>query len=89
METLHFELENIKCGGCAKSIKNKLSELDGVQDVVVNFEQGSVEVCLGGTETTRDTILDKLASMGYPEKGKGNLAHKAVSFVSCAVGKIS
>ena len=89
METLHFELENIKCGGCAKSIKNKLFELDGVKDVAVNFEHGTVEVSLDGTRTTRDMILDKLASMGYPEKGKGNLAHKAVSFVSCAVGKIS
>lgn len=89
MHNFHFELENIKCGGCAKSIKNKLSELTQVSEVLVDFEKGTVDVTLENDTVSREEIAEKLASMGYPETGKNNLVHKAVSYVSCAVGKFS
>ena len=89
MRTENFELENIKCGGCAKSIQNKMSDFEGVREVSVDFEKGTVSVRLEGENTTREMLAEKLSAMGYPEVGKGNLAHKAVSYVSCAVGKFS
>lgn len=86
-----IEVENIKCGGCANSITNKLSELEGVEAVEVDIEQGRVEV--NGAESSRDSVVAALLGMGYPESGsiegiKAATA-KAKSFVSCAIGRMS
>ena len=87
-------VDNIKCGGCAHSVKKGLLELGGVNDVEVDVEAGSVTLELA--ETTEETVAAvkaKLQQMGYPERGSVEglqaAGAKAKSFVSCAVGKIS
>ena len=71
-----FEVENIKCGGCANSISQKLLTIERVERVA----------------PFRAMILEALARMGYPEKGSveglGSVKAKATSYVSCAVGKL-
>lgn len=89
-------VENIKCGGCANSIKQKLNALPGVTETTVDLEAGSVAVNL---ETDIDQVRviraveDKLLAMGYPKvgsiEGLKAAGAKAKSFVSCAVGKMS
>lgn len=84
-ETIY--VENIHCGGCVKSIKESLGKLPGVQEVDVFKEEEKLLV--SGSELDRHIILDKLAAMGYPEKGNNSLLRKARSLVSCATGKWS
>ena len=83
-------VENIKCGGCASSIRSKLLEQDLAQAVDVDIEQGEVQV--EGNPEWRDQVVIALARMGYPEKGSVEgmkaAAAKAKSFVSCAIGRI-
>ena len=83
-------VENIKCGGCASSIRKGLLEDEHVAEVEVDVEGGRVTV--DGDPDTRDRIALKLASMGYPEvgsvEGMKAAAAKAKSFVSCAIGRI-
>jgi len=88
---MHIEIDNLKCGGCEKSILKGLSTLDGITGVTVDRERQSVHFT--GEASLRDQVADKLRSMGYPEKGslKGldaGLAN-AKSFVSCAIGRVS
>lgn len=82
-------VENIKCGGCANSIQKGLLKLEGVEAVEVIVEQGQVNI---EGDAVRDTVVQSLLSMGYPEKGSveglNSLKAKATSFVSCAVGRI-
>lgn len=80
-------VENIKCGGCIKSIKDALQQIAGVDAVMVDKDKESVVVT--GTDIGRGIIIDKLGELGYPEKGNNSLLKKARSFVSCAVGKMS
>jgi copper chaperone len=80
-------VENIKCGGCIKSIKEALQQIAGVNTVMVDKDKESVVVT--GTDIGRGIIIDKLGELGYPEKGNNSLLKKARSFVSCAVGKMS
>lgn len=80
---------NLKCGGCANSIKKGLLGLDGVTAVSIDLDQSIVDV-----EARDDSVLDsvrkKLARMGYPQEGEANtLVHKAKSFVSCATGRMT
>jgi len=82
-----IQIENLKCGGCANTIKKGLLTLDQVTEVSIDIESSEVTV-----ETTKDNLIEvkeKLAKMGYPEVGdKNTIAHKAKSFVSCAVGRM-
>lgn len=80
-------VENIKCGGCIKSIKEALQKIAGVDTVMVDKDKEGVLVT--GTDFSRGIIIDKLGELGYPEKGNNSLLKKARSFVSCAVGKMS
>ena len=84
-----IEILNLKCGGCANSIKKGLFTVDGVQDAQVNLETSEVTI-----ETLNKKVLEevkiKLSSMGYPEAGDANtIMHKAKSFVSCATGRMT
>ncbi len=87
---MRIEVENIKCGGCAGSIRKGLLALEGVDSVDVNIETGAVEV--QADDGLRPDITRKLASMGYPETGSvqglKSAGAKAKSFVSCAVGRM-
>lgn len=82
-------VQNLKCGGCAKTITEKLSGIDHISKVEVNTENSMVSFLY---ESTEDALAarDTLASLGYPSvDGKNNLAHKTRSFVSCAMGRLS
>jgi copper chaperone len=89
--TMRVEVENIKCGGCERSILKGLAAIDGISDVVVDRDQQTIQFT--GPEPLRDIVAEKLRSMGYPEKGSlqgldAGLAN-AKSFVSCAIGRVS
>ena len=79
-------VENIKCGGCIKSIKAELSKIDGVEEVEVSNEKGEVSFA-AIDHSTVDKIINKLTKMGYPQVGEGNILHQAKSYVSCAIGR--
>ena len=92
-------VENIKCGGCANSIKQKLNALQGIASLEIDVEAGSVAIKLEegiGQEQAAQVLSaveDKLLTMGYPlvgsVEGLKAAGTKAKSFVSCAVGKMS
>ncbi len=67
------------------SIKIALLKLSGVTAVEIFKEED--KVCVSGIAVEKDTLIAKLSSLGYPEKGNNNFISKAKSFVSCAVGK--
>jgi len=88
---MQIEIDNLKCGGCEKSIVKGLSAMPEVADVVVDREHQTVR--FNGAASDRNAVVQKLRSMGYPEKGSlagfdAGLAN-AKSFVSCAVGRMS
>jgi copper chaperone len=88
---IQIHVENIKCGGCEKSIVKGLSAIEGLSNIVIDRDQQLVNVT--ADESLRDAIALKLKSMGYPEYGSvsgldAGLAN-AKSFVSCAIGRVS
>jgi copper chaperone len=88
---MQIEIDNLKCGGCEKSIVKGLSVMLEVSDLVVDREHQVIR--FSGAASDRDVVVQKLRSMGYPEKGTiagvdAGLAN-AKSFVSCAVGRMS
>ena len=90
--TTTLELENIKCGGCANTLMRALHSYKELKDASVDQATGIVR--FSHPDEFRLTGLKrKLHNIGYPVKGsvKGleKAAVAAVSYASCAIGKIS
>jgi copper chaperone CopZ len=82
-------VQNLKCGGCAKTIMSKISEVENISDVLVDVESAMVSFISKNTYVAL-AVKDKLKALGYPSiDSKNSMAAKAISFVSCATGKIS
>lgn len=84
-----LEILNLRCGGCANTIKKGILSIGGVNKVSIDIETSKVSV-----NTIDESVIilvkEKLSSMGYPEVGDANtVLHKAKSFVSCATGKMA
>ena len=87
MMKTNIKIENLKCGGCAATIKKGISSIQGIEDVAIDVENSIVTI--SSEASTLDAVKIKLSKLGYPEVGGENtLVHKAKSFVSCAVGRI-
>ena len=65
MESTTFSIPNISCGHCLMTIKNELSELDGVKTVDGNPENKEVTV-KWEPPATLDKIKETLQEINYP-----------------------
>ena len=86
-----YEVENVKCGGCANTLKTKLKDTFG--DVEVNLDVMPRKITLDIEENQIEELKQKLRSLGYPLSTDElstfeNVGAKAKSFVSCAIGKM-
>jgi len=89
MKTEKIIIENLKCHGCANTITKGISKMDGVSKVDVLVEESSVSVEYDEALQNRENIVKKLAKYGYPEQGNNNLKSEVVSYVSCAIGRVT
>ncbi|MEM6316065.1 MAG: heavy-metal-associated domain-containing protein [Bacteroidota bacterium] len=83
-----IQIDNLKCGGCANTIRKQLAQLSGVKNVEVDVPTHSVSITHKGL-IAKAAFLQKLAQLGYPEMGTTTTLQKAKSFVSCAIGRLS
>jgi len=86
-----IKVENVKCGGCASTLKNRLK--DDFGEIEVNLEVMPREITLEIDNAKLDALHDALKSLGYPISGQSfgfvaDTSMKAKSFVSCAIGKV-
>jgi len=87
-----FQVVNVKCGGCAGTLKEKLFEKFG--EVEVNLDKEPREITLDIKEEDVPILAEALKKLGYPfvtEKMGfiDSTSAKAKSFVSCAIGKMN
>ncbi len=85
-----FALLNIKCSGCANSLKKGLKEEFGEVEIDLNVIPRLITLEI--EEQDIEKLKTKVKSMGYPFASQemgfvDEAATKAKSFVSCAVGK--
>jgi len=86
-----LEVENVKCGGCASTLKKKLAPLFG--DVEVNLDVHPRQITLEIEEEQMPELQTALREIGYPLSSDAlglldTASTKVKSFVSCAVGRM-
>ena len=87
-----FKVINVKCGGCASTLKAKLSKKFG--EVEVNLDKEPREISLDIEEEQVPALAEALKKLGYPFVTEkigfvDGTSAKAKSFVSCAIGKMN
>lgn len=89
MKTEEIIVANIKCGGCASTIKKELEKLQGVSNAEVIPEKDMVKVSYDES-IERNAIVEKLLSLGYPEATEKNgMLLQLKSYTSCMIGKVN
>jgi len=88
MKTENIIVANVKCSGCATTIKKELLQISGVKNATVEVEKDMVTVSY--EDVDRDVIVRKLHSLGYPEATEKNgLLLQVRSYASCMIGKMN
>jgi len=87
-----LKVQNVKCGGCASTLKTKLMDTFG--EIEVDLTKEPREITLDIEEIQLEALASKLKSLGYPLVGESmgfvdSTSAKAKSFVSCAIGKMN
>lgn len=81
-------IQNLKCGGCAKTILNRLYDEQDVHNARVLLDENTVQIEHENTDTP-GRIKSILKQLGYPSVEEENgLMAKARSVVSCASGRL-
>ena len=86
-----FEIQNVKCGGCANTLKAKLEPIFGKIDIDLSVEPRVISIL--NNKVDEEKLRNKLIKLGYPMIDERlniaqNIATKTKSFVSCAIGKL-
>lgn len=66
MELL-FNVEGMMCAGCENRVKTALGEIDGVDEVVANHENGTVLVKMN-KEVSKEDIAEVIENLGFDVK---------------------
>jgi len=87
-----FQVQNVKCAGCASTLKTRLFDMFG--EIEVDLSREPREITLDIDETELEQFAEQLKSLGYPLVGESmgfidNTSAKAKSFLSCAIGKMN
>jgi len=87
-----YEVINVKCSGCASTLKTSLKEEFG--EIEVNLDVQPRQITLNIDELKVPALRKKLKELGYPMSDENlstmeGFSTTAKSFVSCAVGKIN
>ena len=85
-----YEVLNVKCGGCAGTLKSKLKDEFG--DVDVDLEVMPRVITVYKDDIDEEKLREALKALGYPMVDEDmnfieGVGAKAKSFVSCAIGK--
>lgn len=66
--TVTLAVENMYCEACPYIVKQSLSRVPGVDDVVVSFEKKTATVTYDDQKTTTAGLIDATTEAGYPSK---------------------
>lgn len=70
MQTLHFDVQGMTCGGCTSSVQRALGQLDGVSHVDVTLNPGSASVTVEPGVVTAAQIQSVFDDLGFDAQAR-------------------
>ena len=65
MEKVVLQVSGMTCGGCVKSVRDVLLELDGVMSVEVDLHAGKVTVERGAGQPSTEEMVESIEDAGF------------------------
>jgi copper chaperone len=85
-----ISVSNLKCGGCAATIRKAIGKLKGLDSLLIDVDTSVVS--FDSDEATMESAKTRLRELGYPEngtvKGLEGVVTAAKSYASCVIGKL-
>ncbi|HFJ9501455.1 TPA: copper chaperone CopZ [Bacillus paranthracis] len=66
--TITLNVQGMTCNHCKMSVTNALAELEGVQNVEVHLQEGTVNVEYDNTKVDVDKMKEVIEDQGYDVK---------------------
>ncbi|WP_416828437.1 copper chaperone CopZ [Ectobacillus polymachus] len=66
--SITLQVEGMSCGHCKMAVTNALKELDGVANVDVHLEQGTVDIGYDEAKVSLDKMKEAIEEQGYDVK---------------------
>lgn len=64
MEEMKLNVSGMVCGGCEKRVVNAVSTIDGVKEVIANYNEGTV-IVKSDKKISEDIIKEKIEDLGF------------------------
>ena len=84
-----IKVTNLKCHGCAATIKKGLTKFEEVKSVDIDIKNSLINIEFTGDDINIKRYKNKLSKLGYPEENDNNVISVGKSFISCAIGRIN
>lgn len=65
METVTLKVEGMSCNHCVNAIESNVGKLQGVSNVKVSLDNGSVEVSFDSSKVSKEAMIDVIEDQGY------------------------
>jgi mercuric ion binding protein len=65
-QTITLKLQNMTCALCPMTIKKALQEVEGVQQVIVDFDTKTAAITFDSKKTDSDALIKATTNAGYP-----------------------
>ncbi len=65
MQTEHFKVTGMTCGGCTSKVKSALKAISGVGDVEVSLPSEEAVVQFDEKQTSKDQLNSAIMNAGY------------------------
>lgn len=64
-ETANLEVKGMHCSDCPAKIEKKVSELEGVTNISVNYKTKQGQVTFNRNQTELSAIIEKISETGF------------------------
>jgi len=66
LKTVTLSVPGMTCAACPITIKAALGKVEGVTEIVVNYEQREAVVTFDDTQTSPEALTEATTNAGYP-----------------------
>jgi len=68
MTKKEFNITGMDCNGCANTITNSVSKLEGIKKIEVDYKTGKARIEYDKKKINTDEIIKKIEALGYKAK---------------------
>ncbi|MCG7362428.1 heavy-metal-associated domain-containing protein [Roseomonas sp. ACRSG] len=62
---LRYRVEGMDCSGCALKVEGAVEQIDGAEDIQVNYKTQTLEFRLNEATTPRSAVEETIRGLGY------------------------